>query len=277
MDGWPPDPDPRQPNLSMMLVPLCLVLLILSTVAWALEGYDRSTVLFHPSGRLQQLECAKAAVQRKGGRVVALRCVNGILLAAARRRPTSNLALDAPHKTHLVDNGRILIAVSGLLFEAPNIIQFARKKCEEYRAIFSSPIPIEKLCSDIADILHELTRDGRYRPLGISLVVAGQEGDGSHRIITVDPEGSYSAWKATAIGYNNEMVLDDLIGIGSDLDIEAAWDRFLAIAQSGKLINRDTSSGDHSMAFKDWDVEVYSLIAEDGLPGRWSKVDQQDF
>lgn len=48
--------------------------------------------------------------------------------------------------------------------------------------------------------MQEYTQSGGVRPFGISLLVAGLDGDGTPALYQVDPSGAYFGWKATAIG-----------------------------------------------------------------------------
>lgn len=50
--------------------------------------------------------------------------------------------------------------------------------------------------------MQEYTQRGGVRPFGVSLLVAGIDGDGTPRLYQVDPSGAYFGWKATAIGKN---------------------------------------------------------------------------
>jgi len=72
--------------------------------------------------------------------------------------------------------------------------------------------------------MQEYTQSGGVRPFGVSLLVAGMDGDGVPRLFQVDPSGAYFGWKATAIGkgyvnannflekrYQEDMELEDAI------------------------------------------------------------------
>jgi 20S proteasome alpha/beta subunit len=48
--------------------------------------------------------------------------------------------------------------------------------------------------------MQEYTQSGGVRPFGVSLLVAGLDGDGTPALYQVDPSGAYFGWKATAIG-----------------------------------------------------------------------------
>ena len=61
-----------------------------------------------------------------------------------------------------------------------------------------------------AAVMQEYTQSGGVRPFGVSLLVAGMDGDGVPRLFQVDPSGAYFGWKATAIGKVREDSHDPL-------------------------------------------------------------------
>lgn len=189
-------------------------------VAWVCAvsssaGYDASTAQFHPSGRILQTEYAKRAVQQRGGPVCAVKCSDGILLSAARKVRNSKLVVESAKKVHFVDP-HVCIAVSGFVFEATQLIDLAKQECASYREVYNSPIPVENLCDYLSNVLHMLTRDGRYRPLGVSLVVAGWDDELGPQLFTTDPEGSFSGWNAVAIGSKADDISKSLADIVKD-------------------------------------------------------------
>ena len=62
--------------------------------------------------------------------------------------------------------------------------------------------PVGQLVKATAGVMQEYTQRGGVRPFGVSLLVAGLDGDGSPALFQVDPSGAYFGWKATAIGKN---------------------------------------------------------------------------
>ena len=62
-----------------------------------------------------------------------------------------------------------------------------------------------------ASVMQEYTQSGGVRPFGVSLLVAGMDGDGVPRLFQVDPSGAYFGWKATAIGKVCVFVVVDVV------------------------------------------------------------------
>lgn len=102
---------------------------------------------------------------------------------------------------------------------APNLPHFASNPCCErstnvrvltkkaeacclgYRGKFGETgvVPVGTLVADIAMTMQEYTQMGGVRPFGVALLVAGLDLNGL-KLFRLDSAGSYSAWKAVAIG-----------------------------------------------------------------------------
>ena len=103
-------------------------------------------------------------------------------------------------------------------------VRKARKSAQSYYLQYAEAQPVSQLVKQTASVMQEYTQSGGVRPFGISLLVAGTEGDGTPRLYQVDPSGAYFGWKATAIGknyvnaknflekrYQDDMELEDAI------------------------------------------------------------------
>lgn len=61
-------------------------------------------------------------------------------------------------------------------------------------------VPVGTLVSEIALMMQKYTQMGGVRPFGVALLVGGVEADGIPLLYRVEPSGTYSAWKACAMG-----------------------------------------------------------------------------
>jgi 20S proteasome alpha/beta subunit len=91
----------------------------------------------------------------------------------ARKVSLSSLQLSKSIRKIFFVDDHVCIAVTGLLFDCDILINIARKKCIDYKITYGSNIPIENLCDELSSILHLLTRESKYRPLAVGLIVAG--------------------------------------------------------------------------------------------------------
>lgn len=90
-----------------------------------------------------------------------------------------------------------------------------------YRGKFgNNAVPISTLVSEMAMLMQEYTQMGGVRPFGVALLVASVEVGGT-RLYRLEPSGSYSAWKACAIGKGSaeaEAILHDRFKESMDRD-----------------------------------------------------------
>lgn len=82
----------------------------------------------------------------------------------------------------------------------PPTVRKARKSAQTYFCEYHETKPVTQLVKSTASVMQEYTQSGGVRPFGVSLLVAGMDGDGVPRLFQVDPSGAYFGWKATAIG-----------------------------------------------------------------------------
>lgn len=81
-------------------------------------------------------------------------------------------------------------------------VKKARKAAQVYLKTYGQIQPVSQLVKEAASVMQEFTQRGGVRPFGVSLLVAGLDGDGTPGLFQVDPSGAYFGWKATAIGKN---------------------------------------------------------------------------
>lgn len=117
------------------------------------DAYDSSSMQFHPDGRILQIEYSKDAV-KKGGTLAAYKCNDGIVIVAVRKFPMSKFLVKPVQKIFQIDR-HIVIAATGLLFDANAIADVAKRICIQYRNIYCDDMPVERVCEELSIIMHK--------------------------------------------------------------------------------------------------------------------------
>lgn len=190
-------------------------------------GYDMSTSIFSPDGRIFAAEYAKKAVEQ-GATSIGILVEQGVILLAEKKiQPLQEP--DSVEKISKIDE-HVGVVTSGLMADARKLIAEARVKAQSYWLTYEEAIPAEALAEHICDIKAEFTQGGGARPYGVAMIIGSVDFDGSPRLYVTDPVGTYWGFLASIIGrgaasageylekrYNRKMSLDDAIrlAIGS--------------------------------------------------------------
>jgi len=169
-------------------------------------GYDRSATMFSPDGHLLQVEYAEKTV-RLGSASIGITCSNGIAIITDKRVSDSLLITNSANKIYEVDN-HIIATAAGILSDARVLIERAQLISQQHRVTYDSPIEVESVMKEIANIMQSFTQYPGTRPFGVSVMVAGVN-SGNHLFVS-DVTGNYFAYKATAIGENDEKIKEAL-------------------------------------------------------------------
>ena len=159
-------------------------------------GYDRTSIMFSPDGRLLQVEYAKKTV-RQGTTSVGVVCKDGVLLIADKRVTEKLVVPRSIEKVFQIDE-HIGASVSGILSDGRILIEKAQVMAQQHRMTYSVPISPESLVKEICNLKQLYTQVGGARPFGVSIMFIGYSED-PHLFIT-DPTGIFLEYKATAMG-----------------------------------------------------------------------------
>jgi len=187
-------------------------------------AYDRASTVFSPDGRLFQVEYAREAVKR-GTTAVGLKYKDGVVLIIDKRISSRLIEARSIDKIFKIDENAGC-ATSGLVADARVLVDRARLEAQMHKITYNEQIHIEALVKKICDLMQNYTQYGGIRPFGTSLLMAGQDEQGTH-LFETDPSGALMAYKAGSIGagrnavktvfeqkYQENMSLEAVIALG---------------------------------------------------------------
>jgi proteasome alpha subunit len=187
------------------------------------SGYDMSTSIFSPDGRIFAAEYAKKAVELGETSIGVLVEEGVIILAKKKVKPLQEP--DSVEKISKIDE-HIGIATSGLTADARKLIAEARIKAQSYWLTYEEPVPAEALAEHICDIKAQFTQGGGARPYGVAMIIGSNDYDGSPKLFVTDPVGTYWGFLAAVLGrgaarageyleknYSKKMNLDEAVTI----------------------------------------------------------------
>lgn len=102
------------------------------------------------------------------------------------------------------------MAFAGLTADARVLMHRARIECQSHRLNVEDPVTIEYITRYIADLQQKYTQGRGRRPFGLSTLIVGFDYDGTPRLYSTDPSGTYHEWKANAIGRQAKTVREYL-------------------------------------------------------------------
>ena len=160
-------------------------------------GYDRTSTMFSPDGRLLQVEYAKKAV-KQGTAAIGMVCKDGVILVADRRLIDKNIVPESVEKIYQVDD-HVGATATGYLMDGRILIERAQLIAQQHRVTYDNVIDTRSLVKEICNVKQAVTQYGGARPFGISILFVGVD-DGIPALFETEPTGMFFQYKATAIG-----------------------------------------------------------------------------
>jgi len=168
--------------------------------------YDRGTNTFSPEGRIFQIEYAIEAI-KLGSTAVGVTCVDGVALAVEKRITSPLVESSSIEKIYEIDR-HIGCAMSGLIADARTLVDSARNETQHHWFTYNEQMPVESAVKSISDHMLDFSSTSERkktmsRPFGVALLVAGVDDEGPG-LFSTDPSGTYTRYKANAIGSASE-------------------------------------------------------------------------
>ena len=202
-------------------------------------GYDRTATMFSPEGHLLQVEYAEKAV-RLGSASIGMVCTDGVFIVADKRVEDKLIVQKSANKVYEIDS-HIIASVTGIVSDARVLIERSQVLAQQHRVTYDSPIEPELIIKEISNTKQQFTQYGGARPFGVSLMVAGINGEKPELYIS-SVTGNYFSYHANAIGENDDKIKEKLRERNKqDLNIKKGVKLALDIFQEiqGKKFNLD--------------------------------------
>ena len=167
--------------------------------------YDRGVTTFSPEGRLFQVEYAIEAI-KLGSTAIAILTKEGIVLAVERRTQSPLMVPSSLDKIMEIDS-HVACAVSGLTADAQSMVEHGRVQAQNHYFTYNESMPVRSLTQSLCALSANFgtdDEDSMSRPFGVALLVAGHDVDNGYQLYHTDPSGTWTAYKAKAIGSGSE-------------------------------------------------------------------------
>lgn len=170
-------------------------------------GYDRAATMFSPDGHLLQVEYAEKTV-RLGSASIGLKCKDGVIIIADRRVRDNLMVPESANKIYEIDEN-VIASAAGILADARILIDQSQVMSQQHRITYGSPIEPISIMRMIADKKQMFTQYGGARPFAVAFLVAGVA-KGKASLFASDVTGNFFAYRANAIGENDEKIKEIL-------------------------------------------------------------------
>lgn len=223
-------------------------------------GYDRAATMFSPDGHLLQVEYAEKTV-RLGSASIGLTCKDGVVIVADKRIRDKLIAPESAVKIFEIDE-HVMASSAGILSDARMLIDQAQVLAQQNKVTYGSPIEPISVIRFIADKKQSFTQYGGARPYGVAVLLAGVN-KGKPHVYTSDVTGNFFAYKANAIGENDEKIKEILRSELKEMNVEEGIRFGLKIFK--QVLDKNFDLERFEVAYVKLDEERIKRIQGEGL------------
>lgn len=171
-------------------------------------GYDRTSAIFSPDGHLLQVEYAEKTV-RLGAASLGMVCSDGAIIVADKKVYDELMIPESATKIFEIDS-HVAATAAGILPDARILIDRVQLSAQQHQVTYGSPIDTESVAKEIANLQQMFSSYGGVRPFAVNMLIAGVDLDNKSSLFITDVVGNYSAYRATAIGENDDKIKEAL-------------------------------------------------------------------
>ena len=158
------------------------------------------------------------------------------------------------------------MGVGGLAADANLLIDYSREYSQNYFYKYKNLTPVENVVKYISDIMQTKTQFGSTRPYGAGFLFGGWDKNFGYQLYNTEPSGIYNAWKAHAIGKNDQSAQSSLKQYYEN-DMKLQDGLKLAVKVLKKSLDKNKMNPEN--------VEIFVLERKDGeLNQRFIKSDE---
>ena len=239
--------------------------------------YDSLTSIFTPEGRLLQVENAIKNIGN-AGLCIGILTKEGVVLSC-EKESISKLYEAGKHseKIYTIDRN-MAVAIGGLAADANLLIDYSREYSQNYFFKYKSLTPVENVVKYISDVMQMKTQFGSSRPYGAGFLFAGWDKNFGYQLYNTEPSGIYNAWKAHAIGKNDQSAQSSLKQYYEN-DISLNDGLKLAVKVLKKSLDKNKMTPDNLEVFvleKKGDELVQRFVKGDEITKLIEVVDKED-
>jgi len=172
-----------------------------------MDSLKESVNTYSSEGRIHQIEYAMKAMNL-GTTTIGVRTSEFAILCSEKKVMSTLQNPRSIMKHHKIyDN--IVLGFSGISGDTKTIVNKSREFCISHTYKYNENTSVERLLKYLSSLSLRFSEEDEAkmifrRPFGVSLLIAGF--DTEPRLYFLDPSGSYTGYKAKAIGSGNEVI-----------------------------------------------------------------------
>jgi len=160
-------------------------------------GYDLSTSVFSPDGRIFQIDYAQKAVEASGT-AVAIRGKDGVVFAVEKIITSKLYEKSANRRIFSVDS-HVGMTGSGLYADVRQLADIAMTEAANYKSEYGSNIPVRYLTDRVSNYIHAYTLYSALRPFGTTIMMGSYTDTDGPELYCIENSGlHYRYWGCAA-------------------------------------------------------------------------------